>query len=227
MLKTSSRHVLKTSPRRLEDQQMFSGLFHIQIAEFQPADTVKNSFTGAFQEFYTITRSSYSKDFIYLKSLKISCEEVIRNEVVTCQLASLWKELFHISTSPSCILLSFPKNASRSLLKKRLGKCASTISFRKYKRKLLLLVICQLNYNLSKSTSFYVEWGIWCCLEYSFCQINWNLLLYKDYKNIFLFSPCVFWCVLFDKKLIVLHHGNKTFLPKLTLSAIILTMEYW
>ena len=157
MLKTSSRHVLKTSPRRLEDQQMFSGLFHIQTAEFQSADTVKNSFTGAFQELYTITRSSYSKAFIYLKSLKISYEEVIRDEVVTCQLASLRKELFHISTSPSCILLSFPKSASRSILKERLGKCASTISFRKYKQKLVLLVICQLNYNLSKSTSFYVE----------------------------------------------------------------------
>ena len=99
-------------------------------------------FHSAFQEFYTITRSSYLKAFIYLKSLKISCEEVIRNEVVTCQLASLWKELFHISTSPSCILLSFSKNASGSLLKKRLGKCASTISFRKYKQKLVLLVIC-------------------------------------------------------------------------------------
>ena len=26
-------------------------LFHVQVAEFQPADTVKNYFTGAFQAF--------------------------------------------------------------------------------------------------------------------------------------------------------------------------------
>ena len=49
---------------------------HVQVAEFQPADTVKNYFTGAFQAIYTRTRSSHSKAFIYLKSLKIICEEV-------------------------------------------------------------------------------------------------------------------------------------------------------
>ena len=31
MLKTSSRNVLKTSPRRLEDQQMFAGDVHVYI----------------------------------------------------------------------------------------------------------------------------------------------------------------------------------------------------
>ena len=36
--------------------------------------------------------------------------------------------------SPSCILPSFSKNTSRLLLPKSLWKCASTISFRKYKR---------------------------------------------------------------------------------------------
>ena len=47
----------------------------IQVAEFQPPDTVKKYFTRAFQAFYTRTRSSYSKAYIYLKCLKI-CEEV-------------------------------------------------------------------------------------------------------------------------------------------------------
>ena len=53
--------------------------FHVQVAEFQPADTdaVKNYFTGAFQAFYTRVRSSHLKALIYLKSLKIICEEVI------------------------------------------------------------------------------------------------------------------------------------------------------
>ena len=44
-------------------------LFYVQVAEFQRPDTVKKYFTGAFQAFYTRTRSSYSKAFIYLKSL--------------------------------------------------------------------------------------------------------------------------------------------------------------
>ena len=46
------------------------------VAEFQPLDTVKNYFTGAFQAFYTRMRSSHSKAFTYLKSLKTICEEV-------------------------------------------------------------------------------------------------------------------------------------------------------
>ena len=51
-------------------------LFHIQVAEFQPPDTEKSYFTGGFQAFYVRTRSSHSKAFIYLKSLKTVCEEV-------------------------------------------------------------------------------------------------------------------------------------------------------
>ena len=51
-------------------------LFHVQAAEFQAEDTVKNYFIGAFQAFYERTRSSHSKAFIYLKSLKIVSEEV-------------------------------------------------------------------------------------------------------------------------------------------------------
>ena len=48
----------------------------VQVAEFQPPDTVKSYFTGAFQAFYTGTRSNHWKSFIYLKSLKTVCEEV-------------------------------------------------------------------------------------------------------------------------------------------------------
>ena len=51
-------------------------LFHAQVAGFQPLDTAKKCLTSAFQAFYKRTRSSYSKAFIYLKSLKIICEEV-------------------------------------------------------------------------------------------------------------------------------------------------------
>ena len=53
-------------------------LFHLQVAEFQPPHTVNKYFTCAFLAFYTRRRrrSSYSKEFMYLKSLKIICEEV-------------------------------------------------------------------------------------------------------------------------------------------------------
>ena len=48
---------------------------------------------------------------------------------------------------------------------------------------------------------------------YGFRQVNWNSLQYWGYKNILLFSACVFWyVVLFNKKLIVLHHDDNTFL---------------
>ena len=54
-----------------------------------------------------------------------------------------------------------------------------------------LLWICFLL--LSDVSGVSVE-SIWSqlCLEYGFCQVNWNLLQYKDYKNILLFnSLCV------------------------------------
>ena len=60
-------------------------LFYVQVAEFQPPDTVKNYFTGAFQAFYTKSRSSHSKAFIYLKSAHDQC----KNSQVTSQ-ASVW-----------------------------------------------------------------------------------------------------------------------------------------
>ena len=63
------------------------------------------------------------------------------------------KKLFH--TSSSCILPSFSQNASRLLLPKRFWKCESTISFRKYKQKVVLLLLIYLfNYDSSKSNFF-------------------------------------------------------------------------
>ena len=59
-------------------------LFYVQVAEFQPPDTVQNYFTDTFQAFYTRMRSSHSKAFIYLKSLKTVCEEV--NLLWSCEI---------------------------------------------------------------------------------------------------------------------------------------------
>ena len=69
ILRSFSDHLFYTAP-------LESYLFNPQVARFQPPDTVKKYFTSAFQAFYTKTRNSYSKAFIYLKSLKIICEEV-------------------------------------------------------------------------------------------------------------------------------------------------------
>ena len=71
-------------------------LFHIQVAEFQPPDTEKSYFTGGFQEFYVRTRSSHSKAFIYLKSLK-TVKTLICYKVARCLSATLRKKaLSHI-----------------------------------------------------------------------------------------------------------------------------------
>ena len=78
----------------------------------------------------------------------------------------------------SCILPSFPRNASRLLLRKSLWKCASTISFRKYgqlpsywiwaltfswvqflSNKLKLFVSCSINIT---RTSFYLLCALTC-----------------------------------------------------------------
>ena len=67
------------------------------FCEFQPPDIVKNYFTGAFQAFCTSSRSSHSKEFIYLKSLKTICEELnlLRScEMPTCNFTK--KALLHI-----------------------------------------------------------------------------------------------------------------------------------
>ena len=49
-LRSFSRHLFCKAPLR-------NCLFHVQVAVFQPADTLKNCFTGAIQAFYTINQS--------------------------------------------------------------------------------------------------------------------------------------------------------------------------
>ena len=64
----------------------------------KPPDTVKNYFTGAFQAFYARSRSSHSKAFIYLKSLKTVCEEVNLMKLRDANLQLYEKKLFHASS---------------------------------------------------------------------------------------------------------------------------------
>ena len=69
ILRSYSDHLFSRAP-------LGNCLLHVQVAGFQPPDKVKKYFTSAFQAFYTRTRSSNSKAFIYWKSLKMICEEV-------------------------------------------------------------------------------------------------------------------------------------------------------
>ena len=80
--------------------------FPVQVdAEFQPLlDTVKNYFTDAFQAFYTRTRISHLKAFIYLKSLKTICEEINLQwscEMPTCKFTE--KRFSHILFRVFCL----------------------------------------------------------------------------------------------------------------------------
>ena len=68
-LRSFSEHLFYKAP-------LGNCLFQVPVAEFQPAYTMKNYFTGTFQTFCTRARSSHSKTFIYWKSLEIICEEV-------------------------------------------------------------------------------------------------------------------------------------------------------
>ena len=111
---------------------------------------MKNYFTGAYSSIvYMNTRSSHSKAFISLKSLKIIW--LICNEVARFNLQVYEKSFTYL---PSFILPSFSKNTSWLLLPKRLWNCASKVSFRKHKQKDVLLVTFLFNYSSSKSTSF-------------------------------------------------------------------------
>ena len=109
---------------------------------------------------------------------------------------------------PSCILPSFSKNTSRLLLPKSLWKCASTISFRKYKR-----VACNLPVQLQflQVNFLHVEYAIGRFLEYSFNQINFNSFVSCDVRTSFFCSRPVFWYVLFYKNLIQLRFKSRLF----------------
>ena len=67
---------------------------------------IKKLFHRSFQAYYTRTRSSNSKVFTYLKSLKTVCEEV---NLLSCKMPTFKfpKKLSHLH---SCILHSFSQN---------------------------------------------------------------------------------------------------------------------
>ena len=121
---------------------------------------------------------------------------LIYNELAICQRENEKANQVNEETSfthpPSCILPSFSKNTSRLLLRKSLSKCASTISFRKCKRKLVLLVNYLFNYDSSQSTFFMLNMEFNVLLSTAF--VKWigilRFLQCKEYKNILLYTLC-------------------------------------
>ena len=98
---------------------------------------------------------------------------------------------------------------------KSLLKSASKIFCRKYEQKVVLLVIYLLNYDWSKSTSFMLNMAFDFVLSTVFVkQMEAIAIHYKDYKNsqITNCQPVFWYVVLFDRNLIVPHHGDNTFL---------------
>ena len=135
----------------------------------------------------------------------------------------------------SCGLPSFSKNASRLLLPKRFWKYASIISFMKYKQKVVLLAIYLIYYDSSSSTFLMLNMAFHVALSTVFVkETNWNSLFLAKQRmqeHPSFCSACVFWYVHFYENLIVLHHGDNSFLfyfdisIKLTLLTIISTMK--
>ena len=162
ILRSSSEHLYYTASPR-------NSLFHVQAVELQPSDSVKSYFTGTSQAFSVRTRSSHSKAFIYLKCFEMICEEVNLYWSCNMQTCKFTKET-PFTYPPSCTLPSFSKNASRLLLSKRLWKDAIKTSFKKYKQKVVLLVIYLCNYDSSKSTSFMLNVAFYFVLSTFFAR---------------------------------------------------------
>ena len=60
-----------------------------------------------------------------------------------------------------------------------------------YKQKVVLFAVYLFNYDSRKST--------WCCLEYGFCQINYNSSFFEIQIPFFLLSLCVLICTFLIK----------------------------
>ena len=110
--------------------------------------------------------------------------------------------------SLACILPSFSKNASRLLFSEEVLKLCEQNSFRKYQQKVVLLVIYLFNYSSSESTYFTLNVAFDFITLVRSSSSKLEFIAIKVTKTLF-FSYRVFWyVVLFNKKLIALHHAD-------------------
>ena len=73
-------------------------VFHVQVTEFQPGDTLKYYFTSTFQAFFTRSRVAIRRHSFTQNPKKLSVKKLILNEVARCQPKSLRKKLSHTSS---------------------------------------------------------------------------------------------------------------------------------
>ena len=95
----------------------------------------------------------------------------------------------------SLIIHKIHRNASQLILPKRLWKCASTLYFMKYKRKVVLLVIYLFNYGSSKSIFFMLNMISDVVLSTIFVNnflVSCNIKITRT--SFFLLSLCVLIC---------------------------------
>ena len=117
----------------------------------------------------------------------------------------------------------------RIYLQKRLWKCASTISSRKYKRQVVLLVICSVMIPLSQLSSCWIWYLTFSWVQFFSNKLEFFVSYKKDYKNILL---CVLICT-FSQKPCCSPSWWYNFLfyfyicIKFILSTIISTMKKW
>ena len=116
---------------------------------------------------------------------KLICNEVARCQHVSLQKKGLLHILHHVSWLYFLIIY----------LQKRLWKCASTISSRKYNRQVALLVICSIMIPLSQLSSCWIwhltfSWAQFLSnkLEFFVSYSSFHLLTIQSYKNILVFA---------------------------------------
>ena len=121
-------------------------LFHAQVTGFQPAYTIvlpRVRFKHFVQEReVAIERCSFNQN-----PWKLSVKKLIRSKIARFQPINLQKKKRFLKHTASCILPSFSQKALRLLL-------PGNITFKKYKRKAVLLPFRLFNYDSPKLAFF-------------------------------------------------------------------------
>ena len=115
-----------------------------------------------------------------------------------------------LTNPPSCILPSFSKNASQLLLPKRLLKVCEQKNFQEKRAKSSVTsnLPVELRFIWSQLPSFWIWYSALSWVRFLSRKLEFIAIHYKDKKTFFFSQPVFWYVVVFDKKLIVLHHGD-------------------
>ena len=205
-----------------------SCLFHLQVALFQPPDTIKIFSQVLFKYFkenetYLFGGIKILGNYLWISYsiMKLRDANLQTNEKTSFRHAFCFHFLrIHYDYFFQKVFESvWPQFLSGNIMG--------------------LLVIYLFNDDPSKSTFSMLNMQLGGFLKYSFCQINWDSFISCNVKinrtSFFLLCALcsVFWYVVSYRNLIFLHHGDNNFLfyfdicIKFTLSLIISTMKKW